>query len=319
MRSLAVHHPPGALVVGCGDQSSFSMEEAVGSLCLFPRPSAPAIETAARVRPTGRLLVAVAGALVLWLRFAGPAFAAGADVYRVQPGDTLSGIAQRVGVPVAQLEAINGLRNPNRILAGQLLHLRTSTSARPAEGFGPGPATRIIAAPYFSQFDGSIYAESNCGPTALATALGALGVRTDPITLRHLAARQMGFDNPAGGTTWESLAYAAHARGVATEGLTSGRHYRVWSIDDLKHELDQGHPVLLLVRYRSLPGHLRSSFWGDHYIVALGFDAAGQLVYDDPAMRNGAGANLRMSQGQLLQAWSSTAVRLVRTGLALRR
>ncbi|HEX5416774.1 MAG TPA: hypothetical protein VFZ25_13985, partial [Chloroflexota bacterium] len=34
----------------------------------------------------------------------------------------------------------------------------------------------ILKAPYLSQFDGSAYAQTNCGPTSLAMALGALGV-----------------------------------------------------------------------------------------------------------------------------------------------
>lgn len=44
-----------------------------------------------------------------------------AETYRVRPGDTLSGIAARFGVPVNQLAKANGIRNPNRIYAGQVL------------------------------------------------------------------------------------------------------------------------------------------------------------------------------------------------------
>lgn len=41
--------------------------------------------------------------------------------YRVQKGDTLSGIAARFRVPLNQLANANGIRNPNRIYAGQVL------------------------------------------------------------------------------------------------------------------------------------------------------------------------------------------------------
>ncbi len=42
---------------------------------------------------------------------------------RVAPGETLAAIAARVHTSVAQLAAANGLRNPNFIHAGQVLHL----------------------------------------------------------------------------------------------------------------------------------------------------------------------------------------------------
>ena len=46
----------------------------------------------------------------------------------VQPGDTLSGIAVRVGVPVEVLVAVNGLKNPDHIDVGQLLRLEPAPS-----------------------------------------------------------------------------------------------------------------------------------------------------------------------------------------------
>jgi len=250
-----------------------------------------------------------------------PALAA-SESYQVQHGDTLSGIALRFGVSVARLQVLNGIANPDRIAVGQTLRL---ADAAPAPAKTAAPATvrvsarssSVISAPYYNQFDGSIYAESNCGPTALAMALGALDLRANQIELRHLAARQMGFDNPHGGTTWESLAYAARVNGIATKGIVGYRRYTAWSIDDLQREFAQGHPVLLLVRYRVLPGHTTSSYWGDHYIVGLGFDQTGNLIYHDPAYRDGPGAYLKLSRGQLLEAWGHTAIGYVRTALAL--
>jgi putative chitinase len=43
--------------------------------------------------------------------------------YRVRHGDTLSGIAWRHGVSVNSLVWANGIANPNRIYAGQWLHI----------------------------------------------------------------------------------------------------------------------------------------------------------------------------------------------------
>jgi len=54
-------------------------------------------------------------------------------VYTVQPGDTLSGIAQRFGVPVYALGQANHLYNPNFIFAGmRLLVPRVNYSPSPS-------------------------------------------------------------------------------------------------------------------------------------------------------------------------------------------
>ncbi|HLH73075.1 MAG TPA: C39 family peptidase [Chloroflexota bacterium] len=183
----------------------------------------------------------------------------------------------------------------------------------------PAPRAPVIAAPYHSQFDGSAYAQSNCGPTSLSMALGALQVTVDQLTLRREANTQMGSSSPDIGTTWESLAYAAKVNGVSNEGLYGSTGYRSWSFDDLKNELSQGHPVLLLVRYQDLPGHSQSAYPGDHYVVALGIDQNGNLVFNDPAYYNSAGAGQVMTPAQLNLAWSNTSVGLVRTAMALYR
>ncbi|HLH72073.1 MAG TPA: C39 family peptidase, partial [Chloroflexota bacterium] len=122
---------------------------------------------------------------------------------------------------------------------------------------------------------------------------------------------------PNDGTTWESLAYAANAMGVKTAAYKRGKQYLVWSFDDLARQFNAGHPVLLLVRYRTLPGHEQSDYWGDHYIVGLGFDTDGNLIYHDPATRDGSGAYRTISRARLLSAWTNTAIGYVRTAMAL--
>jgi Tfp pilus assembly protein FimV len=44
--------------------------------------------------------------------------------YRVKPGDTLSAIAAKTGVPLATLEQLNPKLNPNALQVGQRLRLR---------------------------------------------------------------------------------------------------------------------------------------------------------------------------------------------------
>lgn len=50
------------------------------------------------------------------------------EEYTVRPGDTLSGIAERFNTTVSQLAAINGIADPNKIYAGQVLQITGSPS-----------------------------------------------------------------------------------------------------------------------------------------------------------------------------------------------
>jgi LysM repeat protein len=49
---------------------------------------------------------------------------AGQKVYTVQPGDILSKIAQKTGIPVTALEALNPNIPPNTLQVGQKVRLR---------------------------------------------------------------------------------------------------------------------------------------------------------------------------------------------------
>lgn len=176
----------------------------------------------------------------------------------------------------------------------------------------------VLKAPYMSQFDGSTYEESNCGPTSLAMALGALGVPSAPLALRALADKQMGTSDPNNGTSWESLAYAAKQNGVSVFGLTNGssKAYRKWTLTDLQSELAKQRPTMMLVRYRELPDHKASSYSGDHYIVALG-TSGGNIVYNDPASNDG--AYLTASPDQLMAAWRDPASGIAYSAMSLYR
>lgn len=66
------------------------------------------------------ILVLVATLTVAWPAVAGPPAQTG-EVYVVQPGDTLFGIALRFGLTVADITAANHLSNPNLIFVGQRL------------------------------------------------------------------------------------------------------------------------------------------------------------------------------------------------------
>jgi soluble lytic murein transglycosylase-like protein len=73
----------------------------------------------------------------------------GSAAYVVQPGDTLSGIARRLGVPMAELQEANGITDPDRIIAGRELRL----PARPdyPERLAAAPE-RLALVPYFERW-----------------------------------------------------------------------------------------------------------------------------------------------------------------------
>ncbi|MCU1487561.1 MAG: putative lysozyme [Actinomycetia bacterium] len=73
------------------------------------------------VLPGSKLLVAV---LALGL--------GASAAYTVKPGDTLSGIASRLGVSAAELARANGITDPDRVVAGRSLALPGGTAASAA-------------------------------------------------------------------------------------------------------------------------------------------------------------------------------------------
>ena len=90
-----------------------------------------------RLLVAGATTVAVAGGGAASVLIApGLAAAAPAPTYTVHPGDTLSGIAARLGMSTSSLARINGMADPNLILPGEVIHLTGSpSSADPGAGF----------------------------------------------------------------------------------------------------------------------------------------------------------------------------------------
>jgi len=59
------------------------------------------------------------------LRLKAPSGASSGPIrYRIKPGDTLSGIAQRHGVRMEDIVKLNGIRDPDRIYAGEELIIK---------------------------------------------------------------------------------------------------------------------------------------------------------------------------------------------------
>jgi LysM repeat protein len=148
---------------------------------------------------------------------AGPAAAGGAGAYVVQPGDTLSAIAARAGIPLDQLAAANGLDPAAPLLAGTVLQLTgagtpgaSSATAGPSQVSTPAtPGAAAASQPVGQAAEGSPVnppypTPQTVSPTEVGSIAAANGV--PPALAQAIAYQESGFNNAA--------VSAADARGV---------------------------------------------------------------------------------------------------------
>jgi LysM repeat protein len=240
------------------------------------------------------------------------------EAYVVAPGDTLLSIADRFGLSVSTLMEANNLKSPDFLQAGQILMIPGEAVYPISHEYETAPAY-LFDVPFRTQFDDTRYAESNCGPATLGMILSYYGVTTPSDDLRALVNRSTGVWSLDGGSDWESLVYAAAMSGFRADGLySSPTQYRHWSVDDLFRYVRQGLPVMLLVRYRTLPGHEWGGWWGDHYIVVIGTTWDGRVIYHDSAFEDALEGSYRtMTKERLRTVWGQTSVGINYTGMVL--
>jgi hypothetical protein len=239
----------------------------------------------------------------------------GERVQRVASRQALLDIGSLYGVTVAQLAAWDPNANPSLTASGDEL-----PAASPVTNNQKIAPNNSLTAQYRSQFDGSPYEQANCGPAALGILMTASGQHWTTSSIRRSAEQHSGIESYDAGTTWEDLATAAQKRGFDTIGLFNGLGgYKDWNTDDLLKSVTEGHPAMLLTRFWSLPGHDDKGWAGDHYIIFLGLNTKGEVVYHDPAWRGWQGAYLTMSREQLERAWTRVSVGIQRSALVLAR
>ncbi len=73
--------------------------------------------------------------------------------YVVRSGDTLNGIAARTGVSVNTITQLNGVRNPNALSVGQVLHLSATIQAGRAPADKIIPDSEAVYSPAYANFD----------------------------------------------------------------------------------------------------------------------------------------------------------------------
>jgi LysM repeat protein len=176
-----------------------------------------------------------------------------------------------------------------------------------------------VFAPYRSQLDGSPYQEANCGPTAVGMALDAFGVSVPPRQVRAEALDAQHMYGNGIGTLITALARVVEENGLSAIDLREPTgELRRWSLDDIRAQVQQGHPVIVQVRYRSLPGRGGAYYFGDHYILVTGVVGDG-FLYNDPIDVDGIGWDRIVSGGTLRIAMNASDQRYAYSAVAIGR
>jgi LysM repeat protein len=176
-----------------------------------------------------------------------------------------------------------------------------------------------VFAPYRSQLDGSPYAEANCGPTTIGMALDAFGVSVPSRQLRASALDAQHMYGNGAGTLITALAQVVEQQGLSAYDLRDGGGgLHRWSLDEIRAQIQQGHPVVVQVRYRSLPGRGGVAYYGDHYILVTGVVGDG-FLYNDPIDVDGLGWDRMINGTALRNAMNASAAGYAYTAFAVGR
>lgn len=176
-----------------------------------------------------------------------------------------------------------------------------------------------VFAPYRSQLDGSRYAQANCGPTTLAMALEAFGVSLSSGQLRAETLNAQRIWGNDVGTLITALAEVTRQHGLEAVGLyASDGALRRWTVDDIRSEVRQGHPVVVQVHYRALPNRGGALFFGDHYIVITGL-LDERFLYNDAINADGVGWDRVLDQERLQRAMDASDRTYADTAFAVAR
>jgi LysM repeat protein len=175
-----------------------------------------------------------------------------------------------------------------------------------------------VFAPYRTQLDGSPYSEANCGPTAIGMALDAFGISVPSRQLRAETLNAQRMWGNGVGTLITALASVVRQHGLNTLDLQADGATRRWTLDDIRAHIQQGHPVIVQVRYRSLPGRGAVRFFGDHYILVTGV-VGDSFLYNDPIDFDGLGWDRIMTGDRLRTAMDASDRRYAFAAFAVSR
>ena len=165
-----------------------------------------------------------------------------------------------------------------------------------------------LGVPFRSQIDGGDFQYVNCGPASLTMVLAGFGLEVGPSQVRDYLNNLIDNFNTDLGTSLDVLARIGKDAGLTPMDLYSDSSgYRNWSTDAVRWHVQQGHPVLTLVKYKNLPGHGKSLSEFDHYIVITGLTPNG-FIYNDGAFATTLGYGLEISDVELEYAWDNSSI-----------
>jgi hypothetical protein len=165
-----------------------------------------------------------------------------------------------------------------------------------------------LGVPFRSQIDGGEFQYVNCGPASLTMVLAGFGLEVGPSQVRDYLNNLIDNFNTDLGTSLDVLSRIGREAGLTPMDLYSdGGGYRNWSTDAVRWHVQQGHPVLTLVKYKNLPGHTKSLSEFDHYIVITGLTPNG-FIYNDGAFATTLGYGLEISDVELQYAWDNSSI-----------
>jgi hypothetical protein len=165
-----------------------------------------------------------------------------------------------------------------------------------------------LGVPFRSQIDGGNFQYVNCGPASLTMVLAGFGLEVGPSQVRDYLNNLIDNFDPDLGTSLDVLSRIGKEAGLTSMDLYSDRGgYRNWSTDAVRWHVQQGHPVITLVKYRNLPGHTKSLSEFDHYIVISGLTPNG-FIYNDGAFASTLGYGLEISDVELEFAWGNSSI-----------
>ncbi len=165
-----------------------------------------------------------------------------------------------------------------------------------------------LGVPFRSQLDGGDFQYVNCGPASLTMVLAGFGLDVGPSQVRDYLNGLIDNYNTDLGTSLDVLSQIGRQAGLTSMDLYSDHGgYRNWSTEAVRWHLEQGHPVITLVKYRLLPGHGQSLSEFDHYIVISGLTPNG-FIYNDAAFSTTLGYGLEISDIELQYAWENSSI-----------
>jgi len=140
-------------------------------------------------------------------------------------------------------------------------------------------------------------------------ALNAFGIDVPARQIRATALDAQHMYGNGVGTLITALAQVVEQNGLSTSGLRNddGSIHK-WSLDEVRAQIQQGHPVIAQVRYRSLPGRGGAYYFGDHYILVTGVVGDG-FLYNDPIDVDGLGWDRVISGATLRNAMNASDAR----------